>query len=127
MNTHKPALNEVGKIYKRPWGTYQTLSLDEGYQVKLITVNPQGRLSLQTHAKRCEHWIVVKGQPSITLGNTTKIYTVNDNVYIPVKTAHRLENLTTEPVSIIEVQIGSYLGEDDIVRLDDIYGREIQK
>lgn len=116
-------INKIGKIYERPWGTYKTLDIGEGYQVKIITVNPGGRLSLQKHFKRSEHWTVIKGNPKITVGNTIKTYAVNDAVYIPVETAHRLENPTNEAVAIIEVQIGSYLGEDDIVRLDDVYGR----
>lgn len=115
--------NIIGKIYTRPWGTYQTLDIKEGYQVKLITVNPEGRLSLQKHFKRAEHWVVIRGQPTVTVNNQTKIYTVNESIFIPKEAVHRLENFTSAPAAVIEVQIGSYLGEDDIVRLDDIYGR----
>ena len=117
------AVNEVGKTYERPWGTYKTLELGEGFQVKIITVIPGGSLSLQKHFKRSEHWTVVIGEPSITVGDSTQVYKVNEAVYIPVDTAHRLKNITDSPAAIIEVQIGSYLGEDDIVRLDDVYGR----
>jgi mannose-6-phosphate isomerase len=115
--------NEIGKIYQRPWGTYQTLALSKNYQVKILTTNPGGRLSLQKHSKRAEHWVVVQGHPTITLDQTVKTYQVNDRIFIPQNTAHRIENLTAEPTIIIEVQIGEYLGEDDIVRLEDIYGR----
>ena len=116
-------LNQIGKIYERPWGTYQTLALGENYQVKIITVKPKGRLSLQKHSKRSEHWVVIKGTPTITIDQEIKTYTVNDRVFIPVTAVHRMENLTNEDATIVEVQIGSYLGEDDIIRLDDVYGR----
>jgi len=121
MNT---ALNETNKIYHRPWGTYQTLALGNGYQVKIITVQPGGQLSLQKHEKRSEHWVVIQGNPTITVDDTVKTYSVNDSVYIPIKSLHRLENFTNEAASIIEVQVGAYLGEDDIVRLEDIYNRK---
>lgn len=116
-------MHEVGKLYERPWGTYKTLEMGDGYQVKIITVNPGGRLSLQKHFKRAEHWVVIQGKPTITVGNSKKEYQVNDTVDIAIKALHRLENFTKEPAAIIEVQIGSYLGEDDIVRLDDVYTR----
>ena len=116
--------NEIGKRYERPWGTYKTLELGDGFQVKIITVNPGGRLSLQKHFKRSEHWIVVQGEPTITVGTEVKTYKINDAVYIPLGTPHRMENLTDKSAAVIEVQIGSYLGEDDIVRLDDVYGRD---
>lgn len=118
------SINEVGKIYERPWGTYKTLELGDGFQVKIITVNPGGQLSLQKHFKRSEHWTVVQGEPTITVGDSIKSYKSNDAVYIPVEAAHRMENLTDRPASVIEVQVGAYLGEDDIVRLEDIYGRD---
>jgi mannose-6-phosphate isomerase len=116
-------INEVGKIYTRPWGTYRTLEFSEGYQVKVITVSPRGCLSLQKHFKRAEHWVVVKGRPTLTIGEEIKEYEPNQHVFIPVEKVHRIENQTNEPVEIIEVQVGSYLGEDDIVRLEDIYDR----
>ena len=117
------SINEIGKIYNRPWGFYQTLELKTGYQVKIITVNPGGRLSLQKHSKRAEHWVVTKGNPQITVGSSVKKYSANEHVFIPAETAHRLENFADEHVEVVEVQIGSYLGEDDIVRLDDVYIR----
>lgn len=122
MNT--TPINITGKIYERPWGTYQTLSMGDGYQVKIIKVKPDGRLSLQKHAKRSEHWVVIAGKPTITVGDIVKTYSVNESVFIPVNTLHRLENFTKEETSIIEVQIGFYLGEDDIIRIEDIYNRD---
>ena len=116
-------INAVGKVYERPWGTYRTIELATGYQVKVITVNPGGQLSLQKHFKRTEHWVVVKGSPTFTIGDTKTIYHVNDYVYIEKEEVHRMENKTDAPCEIVEVQIGNYLGEDDIVRLEDIYNR----
>lgn len=116
-------INEIGKIYTRPWGAYQTLALAHNYQIKIITVNPDGRLSLQKHSKRSEHWVVIAGNPTITIDETVKIYQVNDHVFIPIGSAHRMENFTDTVTVITEVQIGLYLGEDDIIRLDDVYGR----
>lgn len=115
--------NEVGKIYQRPWGTYQTLALAPGYQVKILTINLGGRLSLQKHFKRAEHWVVVKGTPTLTVGDETRIYHVNEKVYIPLEVMHRIENFANEESVLVEVQVGEYLGEDDIVRIEDIYGR----
>jgi mannose-6-phosphate isomerase len=116
-------INEVGKKYARPWGNYRTLALSKNHQIKIITVNPSGRLSLQKHSKRSEHWVVVEGNPTITIDEIVKIHRVNDHVFIPIDTAHRIENFSDIPVVIAEIQIGSYLGEDDIIRLDDVYGR----
>ena len=116
--------NEPGKIYERPWGSYQTLALENGYQVKILNISAGGRLSLQKHFKRSEHWIVTKGTPTLTIGDEKKCYSPNQSVYIPQDTLHRIENFTEEPCTLVEVQIGTYLGEDDIVRIEDIYGRE---
>lgn len=115
--------NEVGKIYQRPWGTYETLRIENNYQVKALTINPGGRLSLQKHFKRAEHWVVVAGSPTLTINDQTQVYAVNESVYIPIEAIHRIENFGAETAKIIEVQVGNYLGEDDIVRLEDIYGR----
>jgi mannose-6-phosphate isomerase len=111
------------KIYKRPWGTYQTLKITQGCQVKWLEVYPKSKLSLQKHLKRAEHWIIIEGNPLITIDNTKKIYNKNDHIFIPQESVHRIENETDKSVIIVEVQLGSYLGEDDIVRLEDIYGR----
>lgn len=110
------------RVY-RPWGSYESVDAGERFQVKRLIVKPGGRLSLQKHAKRAEHWVVVSGTATVTRGNEEFDLTENQSTYIPVGTVHRLENRTAEPVHLIEVQSGSYLGEDDIVRLDDQYGR----
>ena len=116
-------LNEVGKTYERPWGTYTTLEIGAGYQVKSIQVNPEGSLSLQKHFKRAEHWVVVKGKPTVTVDQRVVHLAVGETIDIAKEAEHRLQNLTEEPVVIVEIQLGDYLGEDDIVRLEDIYGR----
>jgi mannose-1-phosphate guanylyltransferase/mannose-1-phosphate guanylyltransferase/mannose-6-phosphate isomerase len=110
------------RVY-RPWGSYESVDAGERFQVKRLIVKPGGRLSLQKHAKRAEHWVVVRGTATVTRGNEEFDLAENQSTYIPVGTVHRLENRTAEPVHLIEVQSGSYLGEDDIVRLDDQYGR----
>lgn len=116
--------NEIGKIYQRPWGSYQTLALEPGYQLKILIIYPGGRLSLQKHFKRAEHWVVVAGNPTLTIGEEKKVYSRNDSVFIPIEALHRIENFTDEACTLIEVQVGDYLGEDDIVRLEDVYGRQ---
>lgn len=116
-------INEIGKVYNRPWGSYQTLALSKNYQVKSITINPHGKLSLQKHTHRAEHWLVVEGSPTITVGKNIKNYFIGDKIFIDKEVQHRAENLTEEPAVIIEIQLGSYLGEDDIIRLEDVYGR----
>jgi mannose-1-phosphate guanylyltransferase/mannose-6-phosphate isomerase len=108
----------------RPWGSYDSIEQGPGYQVKRITVKPGASISLQLHHHRSEHWIVVAGRARITRGDEVFDLEPNQSTYIPVGTKHRMENLGTEPLQIIEVQSGSYLGEDDIVRFDDRYGRE---
>lgn len=117
-------MNVVGKIYHRPWGTYQTIGLGKGFQTKIITVNPGGRLSLQRHFKRSEHWVVVAGEPTLTSGERVEKLSVDQSIYVPVEAVHRMENFGEGPAVIIEVQVGAYLGEDDIERLEDVYGRQ---
>ncbi len=107
----------------RPWGNYQSLDRGERYQVKRIVVNPGGRLSLQKHAHRAEHWVVVRGTALVTIGEEKKTLKENESVYVPLGAVHRLENPGKTPVELIEVQSGNYLGEDDIVRLEDVYRR----
>jgi mannose-1-phosphate guanylyltransferase/mannose-6-phosphate isomerase len=107
----------------RPWGNYQSLDRGERYQVKRIVVNPGGRLSLQKHAHRAEHWVVVRGTALVTIGEEKKTLNENESVYVPLGAVHRLENPGTVPLELIEVQSGNYLGEDDIVRLEDVYQR----
>jgi mannose-1-phosphate guanylyltransferase/mannose-6-phosphate isomerase len=108
----------------RPWGSYDSLDADEGFQVKRLIVNPGAALSLQKHAHRAEHWVVVRGTARITRNDETFDLSVNESTYIASDTVHRIANPGSEPAHIIEVQCGDYLGEDDIVRLDDEYGRQ---
>lgn len=107
----------------RPWGKYDSIGCGERDQVKRITVNPGAKLSLQMHHHRAEHWIVVKGSARVTKGEDTFMVHENESTFIPIGTVHALENPGVIPLEMIEVQSGSYLGEDDIVRLDDRYGR----
>jgi mannose-1-phosphate guanylyltransferase / mannose-6-phosphate isomerase len=118
-----PGLVEGHTKVQRPWGSYESLHQKAAHQLKYIEVEPGGQLSLQSHEHRAEHWVVVAGQATITVGDLRSVYTVGQHVYIEKKQKHRLENLTQEPVAIIEVQIGKYLGEDDIKRYEDVYGR----
>lgn len=108
----------------RPWGFYDSLEMGENFQVKRIVLNPGGRLSLQKHHHRAEHWIVTRGIALVTCADETFALTENQACHIPKGAKHRLENQTGELVEIIEVQLGNYLGEDDIVRYEDIYGRQ---
>lgn len=108
---------------RRPWGSYESLRVGEGFQVKHIIVDVAGRLSLQYHHHRSEHWTVVSGTARVTVGDTICVMTANESIYIPQGDVHRLENIGDEELHLIEVQCGSYLGEDDIVRLEDQYDR----
>ncbi|MFZ3013460.1 MAG: cupin domain-containing protein, partial [Nitrospira sp.] len=108
---------------QRPWGSYTVLEEGPGFKVKRVTVNPGGRLSLQMHHQRSEHWVVIAGTARVTRDQEVFDLKVGESTAIPVKTTHRLENPGREIVHIIEVQNGSYLGEDDIVRFKDDYGR----
>lgn len=107
----------------RPWGSYDSIDQDDGFQVKRIKVKPGGRLSLQSHRHRAEHWIVVRGTARVTRDNDVFELHANQSTYIPLGAKHRLENPGTETLELIEVQSGDYLGEDDIVRYEDVYGR----
>ncbi len=107
----------------RPWGSYDSVDQDDGFQVKRIRVKPGARLSLQSHAHRAEHWIVVRGTARVTRDNDVFELFANQSTYIPLGAKHRLENPGNEMLELIEVQSGDYLGEDDIVRYDDAYGR----
>lgn len=110
------------KVY-RPWGAYDSIDNGERFQVKRITVKPGGTLSLQKHYHRAEHWVVVSGTAEVTRGDETLLLTENQSTYIPLGVTHRLRNPGKLPLELIEVQSGSYLGEDDIVRFEDTYGR----
>jgi mannose-1-phosphate guanylyltransferase / mannose-6-phosphate isomerase len=123
LGQHRPELLATHAKIRRPWGSFESLHKSAAHQLKYIEVEPGGRLSLQSHEHRAEHWVVVAGQASITLGDTCSEYTTGQHVYIEKQQKHRLENHTQETVAIVEVQIGHYMGEDDIKRYDDAYGR----
>jgi mannose-1-phosphate guanylyltransferase/mannose-6-phosphate isomerase len=107
----------------RPWGWFECLVLADRFQVKRIVVNPGASLSLQSHHHRSEHWIVVHGTAKVTIDKVERLVSENQSVYIPLGAIHRMENPGKVPMVLIEVQTGSYLGEDDIIRYDDIYAR----
>jgi mannose-1-phosphate guanylyltransferase/mannose-6-phosphate isomerase len=111
------------KVY-RPWGWYDSIDSGERFQVKRIQVNPGAAISLQMHHHRAEHWVVVRGTAKVTRGDEVILVAENQSTFIPIGTTHRLENPGKVPLEIIEVQSGSYLGEDDIVRFEDLYGRK---
>ena len=116
-----------GKIHKkihRPWGFYVSIEERNSWQIKKISVNPAASLSLQMHKRRSEHWIVVEGTAKVQVNDETNILSKNESVYIPIESKHRLSNPGKTPLILIEVQTGDYLGEDDIIRFDDIYGRK---
>jgi mannose-6-phosphate isomerase-like protein (cupin superfamily) len=110
-------------VGERPWGTWQVLDVDDGYKVKRIEVHPGARLSYQTHARRAEHWVVVAGTATCTLDGETVEVKTGDSVEVPLGMPHRIANVHDDQLVLIEVQRGEYTGEDDIVRLDDDYGR----
>jgi mannose-1-phosphate guanylyltransferase / mannose-6-phosphate isomerase len=114
------------RVVHRPWGSYDSLALAPSFQVKLITVSPGASLSLQLHHKRAEHWIVVEGIARVTINEREFDLSENESTFIPLGAKHRLQNLGEKPLKLIEVQSGSYLGEDDIVRFSDNYGRPTQ-
>jgi len=122
-NRQRPEGRLHRKVY-RPWGCYDSIDFDQRFQVKRITVNPGASLSSQMHHHRAEHWVVVHGTARVTRGEEVFLLTENQSTYISVGVRHRLENPGKIPLEIVEVQSGSYLGEDDIVRYDDAYGRE---
>lgn len=126
----KERLREEGDFHRkvyRPWGSYEGVDIGENFQVKRLVVNPGHTLSLQRHRQRSEHWVVVKGVARVTLDEKSFDMRVNESVCIPIGSKHRLENQSDEPLWIVEVQCGSYLGEDDIERFDDVYGRTKEK
>jgi mannose-1-phosphate guanylyltransferase/mannose-6-phosphate isomerase len=107
----------------RPWGSYESVDAGERFQVKRIIVKPGEKLSLQMHYHRAEHWVVVSGSALVTRGEEVTLLSENESIYLPIGVTHRLENPGKLPLHLIEVQSGSYLGEDDIVRFDDVYKR----
>jgi mannose-1-phosphate guanylyltransferase/mannose-6-phosphate isomerase len=119
--------HELHRRVHRPWGFYESIEAGDRYQVKHLMVKPGASLSLQMHHHRAEHWVVVRGTARVVLGNKEMLLSENESTYIPIGTPHRLENPGKVPLSIIEVQSGCYLGEDDIIRFDDVYGRTEEK
>ncbi|CAM5195574.1 mannose-1-phosphate guanylyltransferase OS=Bosea thiooxidans OX=53254 GN=cpsB PE=3 SV=1 [Bosea thiooxidans] len=118
----RPEATEHLRMY-RPWGWYQRIDLGARFQVKHIMVKPGGKLSLQKHFHRSEHWIVVRGTAEVTLDGTVSHIHENESIYLPIGCTHRLANPGRIELELIEVQVGSYTGEDDIVRLEDVYAR----
>ena len=123
LNTDNIAQAESFLKDHRPWGWFETLAIRDRFQVKRIFVKPRASLSLQSHHHRSEHWIVVEGTAKVTVGDQIELITEGQSVYIPLGTTHRMENPGLIPMILIEVQTGSYLGEDDIVRYEDRYQR----
>jgi mannose-1-phosphate guanylyltransferase/mannose-6-phosphate isomerase len=123
LRRHGRSQADVHSRVHRPWGWYRVLDGGNGFQVKRIVVHPGGRLSLQKHRYRAEHWVVVAGEATVTVDDRRDIVRPNEHVHIPLGAVHRLENFGSTSVELIEVQSGSYLGEDDIVRLEDVYDR----
>lgn len=119
---HPPLAKTHREVY-RPWGVYDSIDNGQRYQVKRITVNPAAKLSVQMHHHRAEHWIVVSGTAKVSVDGETKLVAENESVYIPIGSVHSLENPGKIPLELIEIQSGGYLGEDDIVRFEDKYGR----
>ena len=122
-SSDRPEATIHQKVF-RPWGSYESLVVGEQFQVKRLTVNPGQTLSLQLHHQRAEHWVIVSGEAHVTRGDEHLVLGPDESTYIPIGMEHRLANLGEAPLEVIEVQSGSYLGEDDIVRFDDVYGRE---
>ena len=114
---------DVHREVFRPWGSYDSIDMGGRYQVKRITVKPGAKLSVQMHHHRAEHWIVVSGTAKVRVGQTEQMLTENQSIYIPIGEIHSLENPGKVNLELIEVQSGTYLGEDDIVRFEDRYGR----
>ncbi|MDB5864620.1 MAG: mannose-phosphate guanylyltransferase [Betaproteobacteria bacterium] len=117
------AAQQVHRTVRRPWGSYTVLEEGPMYKIKLIVVKPTSSLSLQMHHHRSEHWVVLSGDAQVVNGEQQLIVRANESTFIPPGTKHRLANHGTEDLVMIEVQTGSYVGEDDIVRYEDVYGR----
>ena len=111
-------------IEERPWGKFESLRSADGYQVKILTIKPGAKLSLQSHNRREEHWVVARGTAKVISGGKEIIFKKSSHIFIPVRNKHRIENPGKEILEIIEVQIGDYLGEDDIIRYEDLYRRD---
>ncbi len=114
---------KIGDKDTRPWGMWETIDVQDSFVVKRITVLPHGKLSLQKHKHRSEHWVIAEGEGLVTLNDTRKTYKRDEHIYIPKGAIHRIENQSTSPLVFIEVQTGDLLDENDIIRLEDIYNR----
>jgi len=114
---------DAHRLMYRPWGSYQRIDIGSRFQVKRITVKPGARLSLQKHYHRAEHWVVVRGTAEVTVDERVSLVHENEAIYLPIGCVHRLTNPGKIPLELIEVQVGSYTGEDDIIRIEDVYGR----
>ena len=123
LKANKRSEYQLHRKVHRPWGTYETMDVGDRFQVKRLTVKPGASLSLQSHQQRAEHWVVVKGQAKVTRDDEVIVLNENESTYIAIGQRHRLENESGKPLEVIEVQSGSYLGEDDIERFDDVYDR----
>jgi mannose-1-phosphate guanylyltransferase/mannose-6-phosphate isomerase len=110
-------------VMHRPWGSYQDIDRGERFRAKRLTVKPGAKLSLQSHSRRAEHWVVVKGVAEVTLDGKVETLRENESTYIPIGGIHRLANPGTEVLEVVEVQTGDYVEEDDIMRYEDIYAR----
>ena len=119
-------MDNMDNKFSRPWGYYETIYGDDhnGYKVKKIVVYPHKRLSLQSHNNRSEHWVIVNGTGKVQVGEEFYMVNKNEHVYIPVKAIHRIENIGDDLLELIETQVGDYLGEDDIIRYEDDFGRK---
>jgi mannose-1-phosphate guanylyltransferase/mannose-6-phosphate isomerase len=125
LNQQKRTQAVTHRKVARPWGWYDSIDMGERFQVKRIGVKPGASLSLQKHHHRAEHWVVVRGTAEVTRGEETFLLCENQSTYIPMGEVHRLKNPGVVELEMIEIQSGSYLGEDDIVRLEDVYGRVV--
>ena len=123
LKKQAPEPTEIHRLAHRPWGTYEVLQDSEQYKVKRIVVKPGSKLSLQKHFHRNEHWIVVSGTATVTVDKDVFLVRPNESTYIQMGQLHRLENQGKIDLVMIEVQVGEYTGEDDIVRIEDVYGR----
>jgi mannose-1-phosphate guanylyltransferase/mannose-6-phosphate isomerase len=123
LKTHKRSEATMHRQVYRPWGNYDSIDEGKRFKVKRITVKPGEKLSVQMHYHRAEHWVVVTGTALVRVGDSEKLVTENESIFIPIGGVHSLENPGKVPLELIEVQTGSYLGEDDIVRFEDRYGR----
>ena len=110
-------------IVQKPWGSYEVIEKGKNYLIKKIIVVPEAKLSLQSHQYRSEHWVIIEGIAKVTIDDVVKELKQNESIFVPLGAKHRLTNPSEEPLIIIEVQSGLYLGEDDIIRFEDNYGR----